>query len=200
MLNHYGPTETTVGACVFEIARDASSRSGTVPIGMPLANVGARVLDEAGELAPIGVPGELFIGGAGVARGYLGRPDLTAERFLHDPFVGNGARMYRTADRARRLPSGDFEFLGRLDGQVKIRGYRVELAEIEAVAADTRPSPRAPWPCTTARPASISFRVRALRLKPGGTAGASRNALARLHAAGGARGAGALAARAERQA
>lgn len=137
MLNHYGPTETTVGACTFEVAEDrGTTTAATVPIGFPLANVCAYVLDGTLQHVPIGVPGELCIAGAGVANGYLNRPDLTAERFVADPFASaSGRRMYRTGDRVRRLPDGAIEFLGRLDDQVKIRGYRVELGEIEAVLA-----------------------------------------------------------------
>jgi acyl carrier protein len=101
----------------------------TVPIGQPLANVTAHVLDRHGALVSVGIPGELWIGGAGVARGYVGDAARTAERFV----TINGERCYRTGDRVRRLPTGDLEFLGRLDTQVKVRGHRVELAEIEAV-------------------------------------------------------------------
>ena len=130
VLNHYGPTETTVGACTFEVREHAERLlSATVPIGKPLPNVTAHVVDRTGELSPVGVPGELYIGGAGVARGYLHRDDLTRERFV----TLNGERVYRTGDRVRRLPTGDLEFLGRLDQQVKVRGYRVELGEIETV-------------------------------------------------------------------
>jgi acyl-coenzyme A synthetase/AMP-(fatty) acid ligase len=100
-----------------------------VPIGRPLPNVTAHVLDREQQPAPVGVPGELWIGGEGVARGYLGRNELTAERFV----TIDGERRYRTGDRVRRLPTGDIEFLGRLDDQVKVRGHRVELGEIEAV-------------------------------------------------------------------
>jgi hypothetical protein len=107
-----------------------------VPVGRPIGNVTAHVLDAHGQPVPVGIVGELFIGGAGVARGYLNRPDLSAERFVVDRFSGEpGARLYRTGDRVRRLPSGDLEFLGRADDQVKIRGYRVELGEIEAAMA-----------------------------------------------------------------
>lgn len=139
VLNHYGPTETTVGATTYLIddADLAERRSGTVPIGKPLPNVTCYVLDERRNHAPIGVPGELYIGGRGVAAGYLNRPELTAEHFLPDPFAGrDGARFYRTGDRVRRLPSGELEFLGRLDGQIKVRGYRVELGEVESVLAE----------------------------------------------------------------
>jgi len=138
VLNHYGPTETTVGASVFEVApetmkmaRDAGAQ--TVPIGMPLANVRLHVLDAHRQQLPVGIPGELYISGAGVARGYLGRDDLTAERFIE--LTGEG-RAYRTGDRVRRLPNGAIEFLGRTDDQVKIRGYRVELGEVEQVLAE----------------------------------------------------------------
>jgi amino acid adenylation domain-containing protein len=135
ILNHYGPTETTVGACTFMLDRaalDAARAVGaqTIPIGSPLGGVRVSVLDGAGAPVPIGVAGELYIGGAGVARGYVGDATRTAERFIELPGIG---RAYRTGDRVRRLPSGDLEFLGRFDRQVKVRGYRVEPAEIEAV-------------------------------------------------------------------
>jgi amino acid adenylation domain-containing protein len=133
VLNHYGPTETTVGATTFEPGeRDVAPWApATVPIGRPLPNVTTHVLDPHGQPAPVGVPGELWIGGQGVARGYLGRDDLTRERFI----TRDRERRYRTGDRVRRLPTGDLEFLGRFDTQVKIRGHRVELGEIEAVLA-----------------------------------------------------------------
>ncbi len=134
VLNHYGPTETTVGVCTYEVKADTTRASATVPIGVPLANTSAYVLDAHGQLSPIGVPGELFIGGAGVTRGYIGRDDLTAERFVADRWSGaKNARVYRTGDRVRWLSSGAIEFLGRVDDQVKVRGYRVELGEIEHV-------------------------------------------------------------------
>jgi amino acid adenylation domain-containing protein len=135
IVNHYGPTETTVGALTYRVTGDAAQIPGeSLPIGRALGNVRAYVIDSAGEPAPIGVPGELFIAGAGVARGYLNRPELTAERFLPDPFAPDrSARMYRTGDRARWLADGHIEFLGRVDRQVKVRGFRVELGEIEAV-------------------------------------------------------------------
>ena len=136
IINHYGPTETTVGCCAFLVGERNVRQwaPATVPVGRPLANVRAYVLDAARQPVPVGIHGELYVGGAGVALGYLGRPDLTAERFLDDPFAGvAGARMYRTGDRVRQLPTGDIEFLGRADDQVKVRGYRVEPAEIEAV-------------------------------------------------------------------
>jgi amino acid adenylation domain-containing protein len=135
ILNHYGPTETTVGCCTYEVP-DAPPASAprTVPIGHPIANARAYVVDAHGEPVPIGVPGELWIGGAGVARGYAGQPEQTAQHFSSDPFAEHGSgRLYRTGDKARWLPEGELEFLGRVDDQVKIRGYRVEPREIEQV-------------------------------------------------------------------
>ncbi|MPZ14326.1 MAG: amino acid adenylation domain-containing protein [Chloroflexi bacterium] len=136
--NHYGPTETTVGVLTYHVAaRDdaplPSTPSGTLPLGSPLPNSRIYLLDEQGQQVPVGVPGELHVGGAGVARGYLNRPDLTAERFVPDRFGSvPGGRLYRTGDLARRLPDGTIEFCGRIDDQVKIHGYRVELGEIAA--------------------------------------------------------------------
>jgi amino acid adenylation domain-containing protein/FkbM family methyltransferase len=131
--NHYGPTETTVGVLSYHVgAQLPSIPSGKLPLGRPLPNSRAYILDENRHPVPAGVPGELYIGGRGVARGYLNRPELTAEKFVPDPFSTDpGARMYRTGDRARHLPDGNVEFCGRVDHQVKIRGYRVELGEIE---------------------------------------------------------------------
>ena len=132
VFNHYGPTETTVGVlagAVSELRRDAA----TAPLGRPLRGACVYVLDAQREHVPVGMPGEVYLGGAQVARGYLGQPERTAERFVPDPFGAAGARLYRTGDRARRLLDGTVLFLGRVDHQVKVRGYRVELGEIEAV-------------------------------------------------------------------
>ncbi|MCX5206935.1 amino acid adenylation domain-containing protein [Streptomyces sp. NBC_00237] len=136
IVNAYGSTETTVDSTHFEIGRDPLGTSPYAPVGHPLADTAVYVLDTALRPVPIGVAGECYIGGNGVSRGYLGRPDLTAERFLHDPFAQRpGARMYRTGDRARRRADGNVEILGRVDDQVKIRGFRVELGEVEAALA-----------------------------------------------------------------
>ena len=134
VINHYGPTETTVGSLMLRLKDFDASGTATVPIGRPIANTRVYVLDQNLELLPVGVPGELYIAGAGVTAGYVGLPDKTAERFMEDPFE-NGELMYRTGDLVRWLPQGVIEFLGRADDQVKIRGYRVELGEIEAVLA-----------------------------------------------------------------
>ena len=127
--NMYGPTETTIWSTLHRVGRE----EGPVSIGAPIDNTPVYVLDGHGELQPFGVPGELFIGGAGVARGYLHRRELTASRFVADPYAGGDARMYRTGDAARLRPDGTLEYCGRLDHQVKIRGHRIELGEIEAV-------------------------------------------------------------------
>jgi acyl-coenzyme A synthetase/AMP-(fatty) acid ligase/acyl carrier protein len=133
ILNHYGPTETTVGSCTM-IVDDGPGQyaPATVPIGRPIANTACYIVDGRGRPTPTGVVGALFISGAGVARGYVGQEELTAERFVTDPFEAvAGGRMYSTGDLARWLPDGTIEFLGRADEQVKIRGFRVEPAEIE---------------------------------------------------------------------
>ena len=136
VINHYGPTETTVGSLTFDLSADrvASMDSVSVPVGRPISNTEVYILDRHLQPTPVGVPGELYIGGDGLARGYLNRPELTQEKFVAHPFSGEaGARLYKTGDAARYLPGGEVEFLGRLDHQVKIRGYRVELGEVEAL-------------------------------------------------------------------
>jgi len=138
--NLYGPTEDTTYST---FARVLPSGEGPPPIGRPLPGTGAYVLDEGLHLAPEGDTGELYLAGEGLARGYLGRPELTAERFLPDPLAASGGgRMYRTGDRVRRLAGGELEFLGRVDRQVKLRGHRIELGEVEAVLEEA-PSVRA---------------------------------------------------------
>ena len=130
-INEYGPTETVVGCCVYDAGSD-DRFPGSVPIGRPIANTRLYVLDEALRPVPRGVAGELFIAGHGVARGYLNQPELTARKFLEDPFAPSpGGRMYKTGDIVRMRADGNLEYLGRRDDQVKIRGFRVELAEIE---------------------------------------------------------------------
>ncbi len=138
MVNGYGPTEVTCFTTTWT-AKPLPADATGVPIGKPMSNTRTLVLGrDDGELVPVGVWGELYAGGEGVARGYLGRPDLTAERFVPDPFPPEGepgARLYRTGDRARLLPDGTIEFAGRYDNQVKVRGFRIELGEIETALA-----------------------------------------------------------------
>jgi amino acid adenylation domain-containing protein len=133
LLHVYGPTESTTFASWY-LARNVAADATTVPIGRPIANSELYILDSNRNPVPIGIVGELYIGGAGLARGYLKRPDLTAEKFISHPFSSErGARLYKTGDLARYLPDASIEFLGRMDHQVKIRGFRIELGEIEAV-------------------------------------------------------------------
>ncbi|MGB8690508.1 MAG: amino acid adenylation domain-containing protein [Microcoleus sp.] len=160
LINGYGPTENTTFTCCAAIDSDSQisnsvvgERSRTVPIGRAIANTQVYILDRHLQPVPIGVPGELYAGGAGLARGYLNRPDLTAERFIPNPFINKESglenaenrsvsslipssnRLYKTGDLARYLPDGNIEYLGRTDNQVKIRGFRIEVGEIEAVLA-----------------------------------------------------------------
>ncbi len=128
--NLYGPTETTIWSTLYRV----DEAQAVIPIGRPTANTQVYILDENRQLVPVGVPGELYIGGLGLARGYLHRPELTAEKFVAHPFSADpAARLYRTGDLARFRPEGVLEYLGRLDAQVKVRGFRIELGEIETV-------------------------------------------------------------------
>ncbi|MEH2178722.1 amino acid adenylation domain-containing protein [Nostoc sp.] len=133
LVNEYGPTETVVGCCIYRVP-NGEIESSSVPIGKPIANTQLHVLDQYHQPVTIGVPGELYIGGASLARGYLNRPELTAVKFIPNPFSNKpGARLYKTGDLARYRWDGNLEFLGRIDHQVKVRGYRIELGEIEGL-------------------------------------------------------------------
>ena len=134
LINGYGPTENTTFTCTHTLTAPEQV-TGPIPIGRPIANTRVYVLDPHGQPAPLGVPGELYIGGDGLARGYLNRPELTAERFVPDPFGPPGGRLYRTGDLVRWRPDDTLAVLGRNDTQVKIRGFRVECGEVEAVLA-----------------------------------------------------------------
>src|SRR6185295_3942995 len=130
--NMYGPTETTIWSTIQPIAVSDMA----ITIGRPIANTTTYALDARLQPVPIGVPGELYIGGLGLARGYRNRPDLTAARFIPDPFSPQpGARLYMVGDQVRYRPNGEIEYVGRLDFQVKLRGYRIELGEIETALA-----------------------------------------------------------------
>src|SRR6185503_15013597 len=133
LVNMFGITETT-GHVTFKVIGDAEIENGASNIGGPIPTLSLYVLDDALQLVPIGVTGELCVGGAGVARGYLKRAELTAERFVAHPFKA-GERMYRSGDLGRLRANGEIEYLGRRDAQIKIRGFRIELGEIESALA-----------------------------------------------------------------
>jgi amino acid adenylation domain-containing protein len=142
IFNHYGPTESTVGVLTCEVEDRLSDVSATVPCGRPIGNIKIYLLDQYFEPAPVGIPGEVHIGGLGLARGYFNRPELAAEKFIPNPFSREpGWRLYRAGDLARYGPSGNIEFLGRVDDQVKIHGFRIELGDVKAVL-DQHPSIR----------------------------------------------------------
>ncbi len=133
LINGYGPTESTTFTCTWGIPSDLDGASRSVPIGRPIANTRVYILDDDRQPVPVGIPGELYIAGEGLACGYLNRPELTAGKFVPDTFSPvPGGRLYRSGDLCRWLPDGTIEFLGRMDGQVKLRGFRIELGEIEA--------------------------------------------------------------------
>ena len=153
IFNHYGPTEATVGVLTFKVESqlisNTASPTQTVPLGRPLANTQIYLLDRYLQPVPIGVPGELHIGGVSLARGYLNHPELTQEKFISNPFSTDPhSRLYKTGDLARYLPDGNIEYLGRIDNQVKIRGFRIELGEIEAVLGQ---NPHVQTSCVIAR-------------------------------------------------
>jgi len=167
--NHYGPTEATVGAVAGFPEADDAARPLT-PLGLALGNAKTYLLDEQLQPVPSGMPGELYLGGAGVARGYVGASDLTAARFVPDPFsLGPGARMYRTGDRARRLRDGRLEFLGRADTQVKVRGFRVEPREVEEALKrhpEVRDAAVVSRPDAAGNPALVAYVVPEPRVAP----------------------------------
>jgi amino acid adenylation domain-containing protein len=137
LVNGYGPTESATFACCYRIPRTQSPSASSIPIGRPIANTQVYILDRYMQPVPIGIPGELCIGGDGLARGYLNRPDVTRQKFIPNPFgTQHGSLLYKTGDLCRYLPDGNIEFLGRLDNQVKIRGFRIELGEIESALAE----------------------------------------------------------------
>jgi amino acid adenylation domain-containing protein len=172
--NGYGPTEATVNSAIFRIDSRAGglqdAGSPGVPIGRRSADNALYVLDRAGRLVPAGESGELYVGGIGVARGYLNRPDLTAERFVPDPFGEvPGARLYRTGDLVRVLPTGDLDFIGRIDHQVKIRGFRIELGEVEMAlwrCPEVRQAVVAALPGPTGDPRLVAYVVPAESVAP----------------------------------
>ncbi|MFJ9847915.1 amino acid adenylation domain-containing protein [Streptomyces sp. NPDC101150] len=168
VVNEYGPTEATVGCVVHSLTPQDPDPAGAVPIGNPSWNMRAHVLDALLRPVPVGVPGELYVAGAQLARGYLGRPELTAERFVADPSGEPGARMYRTGDLVRWTADGGLEYQGRTDDQVKIRAHRIELGEVEAALAA---APGVGQVCVVAAPGPGGLRLVGYAApRPGGPA------------------------------
>ena len=156
LVNGYGPTESTTFACCYRIPRTQSPIASSIPIGRPIANTQIYILDPHMQPVPIGVAGELYIGGDGLARGYLNRPEITGQKFIPNPFCRNPNRAStKLAISCRYLPDGNIEFLGRLDNQVKIRGFRIELGEIESALAE-HPAYRLPPSWFGRRPRATS--------------------------------------------
>lgn len=180
LINSYGPTEATIVTTTLDLTDwPVQAQGGDLPIGYPISNAQTYVLDAALHPVPIGIPGELYIGGVGVARGYLHRPDLTAQAFLPNPFSGHPeARLYKTGDRVRYRADGALEFLGRIDQQVKIRGFRIELGEIEAVIAQ-HPAVQLGVVCPITHPTLGSILV-GYGVPQGGLAAAHRPTLRQL--------------------
>jgi acyl carrier protein len=167
IINHYGPTETTIGALTFEVQEDDPDAgfASTVPIGRPIANGEAYILDRRLRPVPIGVAGEIYLGGAGLSQGYINQPEQSSLRFVSHPF-SPGKRLYRTGDRGRMLPGGNIEFLGRGDNQVKIRGFRVEMGEIEVVISRHPSVRQAVVVAREARPGELILSAYVVLLEP----------------------------------
>ncbi|MDJ0579750.1 amino acid adenylation domain-containing protein [Crocosphaera sp.] len=161
LYNEYGPTEATVWSSVYQVPK--TMESSTIPIGKPIANTQIYLLNNLQQLVPIGVPGEIFIGGSGVVQGYLNQPEKTNQQFIPNPFSQvEGDYLYRTGDLARYLPDGNIEFLGRVDRQVKIRGYRIELGEIEDILKEHETVQEAVLVTQSIQPSSDSDSVESL--------------------------------------
>ncbi|GAA1989522.1 amino acid adenylation domain-containing protein [Kitasatospora viridis] len=180
IVNGYGPTETTTFATTHPVAPADLDEAGGVPIGRPIGDTRCHVVDPEGRPVPAGVLGELLVGGAGVARGYLGRPGLTAERFVPDPFGPPGGRLYRTGDLVRRRADGVIEFASRIDDQVKLRGFRIEPGEIRAVLTQ-HPAVRDAFVTVSGSGLATELVAYVVPVAPGGPAGGVDAAQLRTH-------------------